>query len=55
MIADRLSTIRDADTILVMDHGRVVEQRDDESRLACGGFYAELYQSRFVEPLAEAV
>jgi ATP-binding cassette subfamily B protein len=55
VIAHRLSTIRDADTILVMDHGRIVEQGDHESLLAHGGFYAELYQSQFAEPLAEAV
>jgi ATP-binding cassette subfamily B protein len=55
VIAHRLSTIRDADTILVMDHGRIVEQGDHESLLARGGFYAELYESQFVEALAEAV
>jgi ATP-binding cassette subfamily B protein len=55
VIAHRLSTIRDADTILVMDHGAIVEQGDHESLLARGGFYAELYQSQFAEPLAEAV
>ena len=55
VIAHRLSTIRDADTILVMDHGSIVEQGDHESLLARGGFYAELYQSQFSEPLAEAV
>ena len=55
VIAHRLSTIRDADTILVMDHGRIVEQGDHEALLARGGFYAELYQSQFAEPLAEAV
>jgi ATP-binding cassette subfamily B protein len=55
VIAHRLSTIRDADTILVMDHGAIVEQGDHESLLARGGFYADLYQSQFAEPLAEAV
>jgi ATP-binding cassette subfamily B multidrug efflux pump len=38
-----------------MDHGRIVEQGDHESLLARGGFYAELYESQFVEALAEAV
>ena len=55
VIAHRLSTIRDADTILVMDHGRIVEQGSHEELLANHGFYHELYQSQFGEPLAEAV
>ena len=55
VIAHRLSTIRDADTILVMDHGAIVEQGDHDALLARGGFYAELYESQFAEPLAEAV
>jgi ATP-binding cassette subfamily B multidrug efflux pump len=55
VIAHRLSTIRDADTILVMDHGRIVEQGDHEELLARGGLYSELYNSQFVEALAEAV
>jgi ATP-binding cassette subfamily B protein len=54
-IAHRLSTVRDADTILVMDHGRIVEQGTHEELLARRGFYAELYESQFAEPLAEAV
>jgi ATP-binding cassette subfamily B protein len=55
VIAHRLSTIRDADTILVMNHGRIVEQGTHDDLLARGGFYADLYNSQFVEPLAEAV
>jgi ATP-binding cassette subfamily B protein len=55
VIAHRLSTIRDADMILVMDHGRIVEQGTHDDLLARGGFYAELYNSQFAEPLAEAV
>jgi ATP-binding cassette, subfamily B, multidrug efflux pump len=55
VIAHRLSTIRDADTILVMDRGRIVEQGTHTDLLERGGFYAELYNSQFVEPVAEAV
>jgi ATP-binding cassette subfamily B protein len=55
VIAHRLSTIRDADTILVMDRGRIVEQGTHDELLAARGFYHELYQSQFGEPLAEAV
>ncbi len=55
VIAHRLSTIRNADEILVMNHGRIVEQGTHDSLMARGGFYADLYQSQFSEPLAEAV
>jgi ATP-binding cassette subfamily B protein len=54
VIAHRLSTIRDADTILVMDRGHIVEQGDHEALLERRGFYYELYNSQFVEPLVEA-
>jgi ATP-binding cassette subfamily B protein len=55
VIAHRLSTIRDADTILVMDQGAIVEQGTHDELLARGGAYADLYESQFAEPLAEAV
>ena len=54
VIAHRLSTIRDADTILVMNRGAIVEQGSHDELLAERGFYAELYNSQFVEALAEA-
>ena len=47
IVAHRLSTIRDADTILVMRDGHIVEQGNHESLLQKGGFYAELYNSQF--------
>ena len=54
VIAHRLSTIRDAHTILVMNHGRIVEQGTHEALLAKRGFYFDLYDSQFAEPLLEA-
>jgi ATP-binding cassette subfamily B protein len=47
IVAHRLSTIREADVILVMRDGQIVEQGDHESLLAKNGFYAQLYQSQF--------
>ncbi len=55
VIAHRLSTIRDAHHILVMDHGQIIEQGTHEALLEQGGFYRDLYESQFAEPLAEAV
>ncbi len=54
VIAHRLSTIRGADLILVMNEGSIVEQGTHEELLAAGGFYYDLYNSQFVEALAEA-
>jgi ATP-binding cassette subfamily B multidrug efflux pump len=47
VIAHRLSTLRDADLILVMNHGDIVEQGKHSELLQRGGFYAELYNSQF--------
>ncbi len=54
VIAHRLSTVRDAHRILVMDGGRIVEQGSHAELLAADGFYADLYESQFAEPLVEA-
>ena len=47
VIAHSLSTIRDADMILVMNHGDIVESGTHEELLAKGGFYADIYNSQF--------
>lgn len=52
VIAHRLSTIRDADLILVMKDGDIIEQGKHEELLAKNGFYAELYNSQFVDATA---
>jgi len=53
VIAHRLSTVRDADVILVVDAGRIVERGTHEELLSAGGLYAELYRTQF-EPQAAA-
>jgi subfamily B ATP-binding cassette protein MsbA len=52
VIAHRLSTIEGADLIVVMEHGRIVEQGTHEQLLAAGGMYANLYRLQFAN-LAE--
>lgn len=47
IVAHRLSTIREADVILVMKDGHIIEQGNHESLLAKKGFYAKLYNSQF--------
>lgn len=47
IVAHRLSTIQEADIILVMKDGNIIEQGSHESLLAKGGFYANLYNSQF--------
>ena len=49
VVAHRLSTIREADVILVMRDGKIVEQGSHEALLAADGFYAKLYNSQFVQ------
>ena len=47
IVAHRLSTIKNADIILVMKDGDIIEQGNHEQLLAAGGFYANLYNSQF--------
>ncbi len=51
VIAHRLSTVRSADLVLVLDAGRIVESGTHDQLLAAGGLYAELYRTQF-EPQA---
>ncbi|MFV0467113.1 MAG: ABC transporter ATP-binding protein [Lachnospiraceae bacterium] len=47
IVAHRLSTVENADRILVMENGRVIEQGSHSQLMAEGGFYAQLYQSQY--------
>jgi len=49
IVAHRLSTIREADVILVMKDGHIIEQGNHETLLEKNGFYAKLYRSQFVQ------
>ncbi len=56
VIAHRLSTVRDADLIVVLDGGRVVQQGTHAELLEAGGLYAELYHTQFAdEPVLDQV
>ena len=52
VIAHRLSTVRNADLILVVDQGRIVQRGRHEDLLAEGGLYAELYRTQFAGPVS---
>ena len=54
VIAHRLSTMRHADSILVVDGGRIVEQGTHDELLAAGGLYADLYETQFKRQAVEA-
>ena len=54
IIAHRLSTVRRADRLVVVDRGRIVEQGTHAALLARGGLYARLYQRQFREDLPAA-
>ena len=49
IVAHRLSTIKNADQILVMKAGNIIERGTHKDLLAKGGFYAQLYESQFAK------
>jgi ATP-binding cassette, subfamily B, bacterial len=55
VIAHRLSTVRNADLILVVDQGRIVQRGRHQDLLAEGGLYAELYRTQFAGPVGAGV
>ena len=55
IIAHRLSTVRRADRLVVLSHGRIVEQGTHAELLTAGGLYARLYQQQFREGDAQFV
>ena len=55
VIAHRLSTVRDADEILVVDGGRIVERGRHGALLAADGLYAELYRTQFANQDTDAL
>ena len=55
LISHRVSTVRAADRILVIENGAVAEQGSHEELLAAGGYYADLYQKQLLEEELEAI
>jgi len=55
LISHRVSTVRQADRIVVLDAGRIVEEGSHAALLAAGGYYADLYQKQMLEEELEAV
>ena len=54
IISHRISTIQDADMIVVLNEGRIVEQGAHAQLLAAGGLYADLYEKQLIQEALEA-
>ncbi|HXF26674.1 MAG TPA: ABC transporter ATP-binding protein [Bryobacteraceae bacterium] len=55
LISHRVSTVRHADHIFVLEHGEIVESGDHADLIANGGYYADLYQKQLLEEELEAI
>ncbi len=55
LISHRVSTVRQADRIVVLEHGCIVEQGTHADLVAAGGYYAELWQKQMLEEELEAI
>jgi ABC-type multidrug transport system fused ATPase/permease subunit len=55
LVSHRISTVQDADLILVLDQGRIVERGTHAQLLAFGGLYADLHQRQLLEEELAAV
>jgi ATP-binding cassette subfamily B protein len=55
LISHRVSTVRQADTIVVLEHGRIAEQGSHEDLIKAGGYYAGLHQRQLLEEELEAI
>jgi ATP-binding cassette subfamily B multidrug efflux pump len=55
LVSHRISTVKDADLILVLDHGRIAERGSHSQLIASGGLYADLHQRQLLEEELAAV
>jgi ATP-binding cassette subfamily B protein len=55
IVAHRLSTIKNADVILVMKDGNIIEQGNHDELIQKGGFYKELYESQWADDVKNAI